>query len=293
MLQYAVVFDFYLRVKVVLVLTSFPSCEVQVLLSNGAYRHLNLPDLRGLFAIREMWLFFIFVVGILATGHPITLPQLDGFGLHLAFWASSLSLYIVLFAHYSKTAFNLWRYFFSGPMPLIVLSAPLVLMVTYVSAVGLVLLFEPGQDRFNAITWQMNLRNVLIAHGFETLALLSMPAAKQSEKNEKTMGAHVVLAGQRIALAEIRFVKVTKHHLEVHLTDNTLKLRERMSAFMDQVVPSDGIQTHRSYWAAVLSVEALEGASLHLHSGTVIPVARGRLGAVRIWIEQVANKKGR
>ena len=80
MLQYAVVFDFYLRVKAVLVLTSFPSCEVQVLLSNGAYRHLNLPDLRGLFAIREMWLFFIFVVGILATGHPITLPQLDGFG---------------------------------------------------------------------------------------------------------------------------------------------------------------------------------------------------------------------
>ena len=78
---------FCLRVKVVLVVTIFPSCEVQVLLSNGAYRHLNLPDLRGIFAFREMWLFFIFVVGILATGHPITLPQLDGFGLHLAFWA--------------------------------------------------------------------------------------------------------------------------------------------------------------------------------------------------------------
>ncbi|WP_299041463.1 LytTR family DNA-binding domain-containing protein [uncultured Tateyamaria sp.] len=259
--------------------------EVQVYVSNGSLAHFTIREMHDLYTSWQMWVLVLVGFLIMATGHPVTLPQFDSFGLRLAFWLIALLVYLVVSMVYALASCRIWRAVFGGPIPLIVLSTPLVLASTYLTAGALTVLFEPGKPPFGSMTWQMNVRNVLVAHVFETVALLWLLPAQRARKAKATAARVITLAGKKVSLAEVARVKAAEHYLEIHTSDGIEIMRERMATFLDQVHAEDGIQTHRSHWVARRTAQSLNGSKLTLQDGEKIPVARGRLDDVRTWLD--------
>jgi hypothetical protein len=258
--------------------------QVHVFVSNGTVAHFTLRELRQLYMSWQMWLLIAVGFFIMSTGHPITMPQFDSFGQRFAFWVLALLFYLVLSEPYAKLADHLWSKAVGKPIPLILLSLPLVMASTYATGALLTPLFEPGRPPFNILTWQMNLRNVLVVHIFETVALLWLLPVQRVRQAQHGTGRDVILAGRKVALADILRVKAAEHYLEIYNCQGVVTVRERMATFLDQVRPEDGIQTHRSHWVAKRHATDLTGSDLGLNDGEKVPVARGRLEAVRGWL---------
>ncbi|MEX0310213.1 MAG: LytTR family DNA-binding domain-containing protein [Tateyamaria sp.] len=258
--------------------------EVQVFVSNGTRTHFTIREMYELYTSWQMWVLVLVGFLIMATGHPVTLPQFDSFGLRLSFWFIALFIYLVLSMFYALATCRMWRALFGGPIPLIVLSSPLVLASTYVTAGMLTVLFEPGKPPFASMTWQMNVRNVLVAHVFETVALLWLMPAQRARNATNPGRRTIALAGKPVALQDIRRVKAAEHYLELHTPSGVEIVRERMATFLEQVDTCDGIQTHRSHWVAGAWAGALSGTQLTLGDGERVPVARGRIDDVRAWV---------
>ena len=259
--------------------------QVHIYVSNGMRTHFSLREMHERYRSWQMWVLILVGFFIMSTGHPITLPQFDSFGLRLAFWFLALAIYMLTSDVYSKLTHGLWQRVFSKPVPLIVLSPPLVLASTYLAGAMLSILFEPTRHPFSIMTWQMNLRNVLVAHAFETLALLWLIPSQRLRKLKAPNLRKITLAGRTYPLADIARIKAAEHYLEVHSATASEVIRERMSTFLEQVTPADGIQTHRSHWVAHAYVDSFSGGKVRLKCGHKVPVARGRLDEVRDWIE--------
>ena len=259
--------------------------EVQVYVSNGSLAHFTIREMHELYTSWQMWVLVLVGFLIMATGHPVTLPQFDSFGLRLAFWFIALFVYLILSMAYALVSCRMWRAIFGGPIPLIVLSTPLVLASTYLTSGALTVLFEPDKPPFAGMTWQMNLRNVLVAHVFETVALLWLLPAQRARKAEQTAARAITMAGRKVSLGQVDRVKAAEHYLEIYTPDGTEIIRERMATFLEQVGAEDGIQTHRSHWVARRTAQSLNGSKLTLQDGEKIPVARGRLDDVRSWLD--------
>lgn len=257
--------------------------QVKVFVSNGSVAHFTLREMHELYRSWQMWALVMFGFFIMSTGHQVTMPQFDSFGLSLAFWFIALFIYLLATEFYALATWRIWHRIFGGPIPLVILSAPLVLASTYVTGAFLTILFEPGRPPFEIMTWQMNLRNVVVAHVFETVALVWLIPAQRARRAQIEMGRKITLAGRSFVLDEIVRVKAAEHYLEVHGPDGVEVIRERMATFLEQVAPKDGIQTHRSHWVACTSAVSMSGAKLRLTSGEKVPIARGRLDDVRDW----------
>lgn len=259
--------------------------KVHVYVSNGMITHFTLREMHELYRSWQMWVLISVGFFIMSTGHPVTLPQFDSFGLRMAFWVLALFIYMMTSDLYSKLTGKMWHRMFGKAIPLILLSSPLVLASTYLAAAVLTALFEPYRDPFGVMTWQMNVRNILVAHAFETVALLWLIPAQRARKHKSQNQRSITLAGRKFVLSEIARVKAAEHYLEVHNETGSEVIRERMSTFLEQVTPDDGIQTHRSHWVSQRYVDGLTGHKLRLKCGSKIPVARGRLEDVRAWID--------
>lgn len=257
--------------------------EMRIFVSNGAVTHFTLRELLGLYQSWQLWLLVSVGFLIMSTGHPVTLPQFEGFGVRLAFWVIALVIYLVVSVPYGMAFDWAWRRSVGTPIPLIVLSVPLVLLSTITAALGLAVVFEPGRPLTDTITWQMHARNIFVAHVFETAALLwLMPALRVKREDQRT----VALAGRRLPIRDIARVKAAEHYLEVHTPAGIEVLRERMSTFLEQVAPEDGVQTHRSHWVARQHASTLKGSVLELPCGKTVPVARGRQKQVQDWLDR-------
>ena len=259
--------------------------QVHVYVSNGSIVHFTLREMHELYRSWQMWVLISVGFFIMSTGHPITLPQFDSFGLRMAFWWVALCIYMLTSDLYSQLTGKMWHRLFGKAIPLILLSTPLVLASTYLAGAILSVLFEPERAPFSIMTWQMNVRNVLVAHAFETVALLWLIPAQRQRKHKHAGKRTVTLAGRSFVLADIGRVKAAEHYLEIHMESGVEVIRERMSTFLEQVTPEGGIQTHRSHWVAGCRAATLSGAKLRLTCGDKVPVARGRLEAVRNWMQ--------
>ena len=259
--------------------------EIHVYVSNGSIARFTLREMHDLYRSWQMWVLVLVGFFIMSTGHPITLPQFDSFELRMAFWVLALGIYLGISDLYAQLTGSMWRKLFGGPIPLILLSAPLVLACTYSAGAILSLMFDQGRPPFSIMTWQMNLRNILVAHVFETAALVWLIPAQRARQAKKSNQRKVTLAGSSYVLADIHRVKAAEHYLEIYTQSGVEMIRERMSTFLEQVTPQDGIQTHRSHWVAVQTVATLSGTTLRLNDGEKVTVARGRLDAVRCWLQ--------
>ena len=257
--------------------------EMRIFVSNGAITHFTLRELLGLYRSWQLWVLVFVGFLIMSTGHPVTLPQFEGFGVRMAFWIIALIIYVAMSVPYGIGFDWCWRRVVGIPIPLLLLSAPLVLFATSITALGLSAIFEPGRTLSEMMTWQMHLRNVFVAHVFETAALLWLIPAQRVSRQEHR---EITLAGRTLPLKDIGRVKAAEHYLEVYLPDGVEIIRERMSTFLEQVKPEDGVQTHRSHWIARDHARTLRGAVLELDCGKTVPVARGRQKEVKAWIDR-------
>ncbi len=257
--------------------------EMRIFVSNGTRTHFTLRELLGLYQSWQLWLLIAVGFLIMSTGHPVTLPQFEGFWVRMAFWVIALFVYLLLSVPYGVVFDRAWRRFVGTPIPLIILTGPLIVFASVVTVLGLAAIFEPDRPLGSMITWQMLVRNVFVAHVFETVTLLWLLPAQRA-RNDSARA--VTLAGRRIAVKDIGRVKAAEHYLEIHLDDRVEILRERMSTFLEQVTPEDGVQTHRSHWIAREHARLLRGSVLELDCGRTVPVARGRQKDVQDWIDK-------
>ncbi|KIC48984.1 LytTR family DNA-binding domain-containing protein [Tateyamaria sp. ANG-S1] len=260
--------------------------EMHVYVSNGTLTHFTMREVHALYGSWQLWVLVLVGFMIMATGHPATLPQFDSFGLRLAFWFIALIVYLLISTVYSVLACRAWKAVFGGPIPLIILSTPLVLAATYITSVGLTFLFEPDKPPFLSMSWQMNVRNILVAHVFETTALMWLLPAQRARKAAEKEARKVTLSGRTVSLEQIGRVKAAEHYLEIHTPEGIEIMRERLGTFLEQVGPEDGIQTHRSHWVSRHKAQSLSGPKLLLDDGEKVPVARGRLEDVRAWLAE-------
>ncbi|MEM6372049.1 MAG: LytTR family DNA-binding domain-containing protein [Pseudomonadota bacterium] len=266
--------------------------QVRVYISNGVVTHFTLREMNALYRSWQMWVLIAVGFFIMTTGHPVTWPQFDSIGERMAFWVLALMIYMLTSDVYSQAFDTVWQRAVGKPIPLILLSAPLVLSATYMSAFAVSLLSTDDEPFFGLMTWQMNLRNIIVVHVFETVALLWLIPAQRQKRQSRTERRTVTLAGRSFVLEEITRVKAAEHFLEVYSDKGCEVIRERMSTFLEQVKPEDGIQTHRSHWVAGFAADGLSGALLDLRCGAQVPVARGRLADVRDWLDAHADKAG-
>lgn len=98
---------------------------------------------------------------------------------------------------------------------------------------------------------------------------------------------HVIIGGERIPLGDIRLIEARQHHVHVTLSDSERRLRARMGDFVAQTSPSDGVQTHRSWWVARHAAKEISEENgrpvLRLEDDIPVPIARTRVNDVLSW----------
>lgn len=262
-----------------------PDHEMRVYALNGSVLHFTIGEVYELYRSWQAWALFLVGFFFMSTGHPVTLPQYDSFGLRMAFWVVALLFYILASDLNARMISTIWGRLFGGPIPMFFMSVPLVLASTYVASVTLTLTFEPGRDVMTVVSWQMNVRDILVAHCFEMVALLWLIPAQRARAERAEQGGEIALAGRSFAVSEISRIKAAEHYLHIYNGKDVEIIRERMSTFLKQVTPHDGVQSHRSHWVARNCVISIGNDHLQLNCGAVVPVARGRQKAVREWFQ--------
>ena len=259
--------------------------EMSVYVLNGQTAHFTFREVLKLYHSWQLWAIIPLGFVVLATGHPVTAPQFDSFELRLLFWTVSLAIYLGCSIPHGFAADYLWSKVVRGPVPMVLASAPLVIGSSALAAV-IVAWFDPVTGWRDVLTWQLFVRSVIVAHLFETLALVWLLPAQRARAAQTQPQHKVMLAGQRFDLARIKRVKAAEHYLELHMDDGGVEtVRERMGTFLEQVLPEHGLQTHRSHWIAARAVGDLRGSAITLPCGEEVPVARGRAKDVKAWYD--------
>ncbi|MCK0148697.1 LytTR family transcriptional regulator [Marivita sp. S6314] len=97
----------------------------------------------------------------------------------------------------------------------------------------------------------------------------------------------IIVGGERFPLQSIKVIEAREHHVEITTSDGQTRLRARLGDIVAQTTPTDGIQTHRSWWVARHAAKALGQEAgkpvLHLQSDRPVPVARTRMNQVQAW----------
>lgn len=257
--------------------------EMRLFVSNGTVVQFTSREVLRLYQSWQLWVLIAFGFTIMSTGHPVTLPQFEEVGVRMAFWIIALLIYLAVSIPYGVTFDRVWQRTVATPIPLLVLTAPLMVFTSVLTVVILTAAFEPGRPLNSMITWQMLARNVFVAHVFETVALVWLiPALRVSRSDERS----VMLAGRRIPITDIGRVKAAEHYLEVFLPTGVEIIRERMSTFLEQVSSEDGVQTHRSHWVSRYHARSIKGSMLEMDCGNSVPVARGRQKDVQQWLDR-------
>lgn len=119
----------------------------------------------------------------------------------------------------------------------------------------------------------------------------SQPAAAPPPDRAPTPSQPPVLTlqGVEIPAAEISLITAEEHYLRIVTDGRTRLLRGRMSDVEAQMPEGLGMRVHRSHWVAGRVVQGLRrtetGWSIACSVGRDIPIARGRQGAVREWVQ--------
>ncbi len=125
-----------------------------------------------------------------------------------------------------------------------------------------------------------------ILHFVFALPVIQAHAARQQKAPvEKT----ITLASRAFASRSIEWAMSQDHYLKISVNGRTEMILARMADLVDQLDSNDGVQPHRSWWVAAASVREIlrekGGEWVLLNDGTRVPVARGRSGTIRAWIE--------
>jgi hypothetical protein len=140
--------------------------------------------------------------------------------------------------------------------------------------------------------------NIALGFLFETLFMIFVyPVVLADFDNDEVedtvpIARSVTIAGTPFMSDEIRSVSSQDHYVEVATKTSKTLLRARLADVVAQLSGDDGIMPHRSYWVARSAVSQMTGnankKALILDTGDEVPIARGRVAEVQVWLE---NKK--
>jgi hypothetical protein len=118
------------------------------------------------------------------------------------------------------------------------------------------------------------------------------PPAKPEISTAETPA--LIVASERFDPGLIRYITSEEHYLRIVLNDGSRHLRGRIADVEAQLPPALGLRVHRSHWVSRAAVQGVERADpsirLVLTCGTRIPVARGRQGTVRRWLDDAESR---
>lgn len=105
---------------------------------------------------------------------------------------------------------------------------------------------------------------------------------------DSTPQRHLVIGGEKIALAKLLHIEAREHHVHLTFQDEKSSARARLGDIIAQTKAEDGLQPHRSWWVArdpAIRAERKNGRLiLRLRDDTEVPVARTRVDDVLNWL---------
>lgn len=270
------------------------SREIRILLSNGKVVQFTLHELRGLIYGRRVIALMAFFLLAIAVSNPTLFPAYPVVTTRAFYWGLSMVLYLIFLPYWAGFYVAFLERISGRPVPLLIATAPFVVLLTALSASLPVLFGDFLPVRSEEVVVMTFLVNCIIAHLIETVGLAwllplyrsehgSEPAAISDPAANFPDPEFVVLAGRSMPIETILRVQSAEHYLIVTTNQRTLEIRARMKDFLEQVADDDGIQTHRSFWVSYAEAHELSGMTVHTSTGGSVPVSRGRLPVVRDW----------
>lgn len=267
--------------------------EYRVLLTNGKVVYFTFRELHSFVQSPNVLFLCAIVLVVMSSGHPLLYPTLPDVNSRVFYWILGIVLYLLLVLPWGKLILSAWQRFLSQPMPLLVVTAPLVAGLSFFMEFLPQVFGNWIPVRSGSLGWWGVSKNILVAHLTEMIAFLwllplsrNVPTEAQPVSGADGSAQFVRIAGRSLPLDTLRCVRNEEHYLVVKTTMGTLRLRARMNDLLIQVSDDDGIQAHRSFWVSVDEALELRGSTILTRSGCVIPVSRYRMKAVRAWCER-------
>ncbi|MEZ5731339.1 MAG: LytTR family DNA-binding domain-containing protein [Paracoccaceae bacterium] len=258
--------------------------------------NLTTHELRQFIVSRPVIILLIGAVILLAASNPSLFASIPRYSSRAFYWGFSIALYLLALPYWARLSYAVWRRFFDAPIPLILGSSPLVILLTLIAADLPQVIGNLAPPRGDPIEFTSFVRNCLIAHVLESIALLwllplyrtgqTADEPRQGHATEEDAPEFVVLSGRSLPIRSLRFVKSAEHYLIVTMDRGTIEIRARMKDFVEQLSDNCGIQTHRSFWVSANEATAFQGGAVKTRAGEDIPVSRGRLPTVRDWFHR-------
>lgn len=267
--------------------------EYRVLLTNGKVVYFTFRELQAFILSPNVLFLCVIVLVVMTSGHPLLYPTLPNVSSRLFYWVLGILLYLLLVLPWGELVLRMWGRFLAMPLPLLAITAPLVIAISYFMEVMPDMFGSLVPNRSGSLGGLGVARNVVVAHLTEMIAFLWLLPLSRNAQSPVDAGSasedtaqFVRIAGRSLPLDTLRCVRNEEHYLVVKTTMGTLRLRARMNDLLMQVSDDDGIQAHRSFWVSVDEALELRGSTILTRSGCVIPVSRYRRKAVRAWCER-------
>ncbi len=259
-------------------------------------RHLTQRELRTVYTNYYTYIFWVLIISVLV------LLDLHGFAERVSLTAlvtytTAISGITFLFYYFAsavgiKISQRFPRFFLIFPL----VGFAAVTFTTYFVELGMSAIFGNGMSLENAAE-KLPL-NFVLTLVLETFFLtFVMPTAISSgdgEKKPHEAGSEaardtITVLGKTYYYKDLISVSSQDHYVRIKTRQAEDLVRARLSDLIGQLGCENGIQPHRSHWVsrqAVVGMVTKDGNKcLELHDGSDIPVARGRVKAVRAWLE--------
>lgn len=264
--------------------------EYQFLLTNGKVVYFTLRELQRFLVTPNVMFLLVIFLSIMTWGEAEAPSSVFGYALRMLYWGGVILIYVLALPRWISVPNNIWSRYTSMPMPLILGTGPLVVVLTVIAS------WLPthggqadasGQDKLAGLVF---VKNIVAAHLGEMVAFLWLfPQFRQHTQRAQLSASvrFVRLGGRSLPTDSLKLVRNEEHYLVVNTTMGAVRIRARMKDLLMQVTEKDGIQTHRSFWVATSEAVELRGGVLLTRSGASIPVSRYRMKVVRDWVAEL------
>lgn len=256
---------------------------------------LTARELLAIFSHRPAILFLL-LVGLAYTGlDAYRLQESVGAIRSAAIWAVSIAVYVLIYSGLCVALAFVQKWTGLGRVYLPLVGAATFLIVVQLTVFQLALYsgtrYAPFTDLLaigQAFVIIQVFEALYFAYVFPILRerLRPAPEKKEEEVEERLIES----AGQSFDLGNVLCMVSQEHHVHIATADGGHKIRARLGDLVSQTRADEGVQLHRSHWAARHAIAGIEkdGANdvLVLVNGERLPIARPRRGEVREWLSQ-------
>ncbi len=273
------------------------SHEMRLKLVTGRVVHFTMRELHGIY--REPSIMFMVAVSVvlIALMDPAFFPGMPSPISRAMHWGVAGLLYVATAPRWVGLCYWVWQSFSQRPIPHVVCNISgnalchLLASIPTFAINGFVPEPATGLTLLGFFNICVIVCTIETAGAMWLLPIFQFKYQMQTEQAKSrtepsTEDRVVTLCGEAIPLITLQRVRSMEHYLVLTQSGTEHLVRARMVDFLAQLDTSDGIQTHRSHWVSTAEALAIKGGNLATVSGDEIPIARGRLKAVKDWLNE-------